>query len=274
MSTYVLGDLQGCHDALLEMLERVRFSPDRDRLWLVGDLVNRGPQSVKVLRHVAGLGSAAVTVLGNHDIHLLMVAAGMTPLKRIDTFGDVLDAPDRDELLGWLRRQPLLHVEGGWAMAHAGVLPDWDRGEAAQAAAEAERLLAGPAWRAFFAELYGNEPVRWADAHSPHARGRFAINAFTRMRLVDDSGALEFSHKGALGAHPGGFVPWFESPRRRVWEETVVFGHWSALGLVQRPGVVGLDTGCVWGRQLTALRLEDGALFSIDCPRLSMLEPD
>jgi bis(5'-nucleosyl)-tetraphosphatase (symmetrical) len=274
MATYAIGDVQGCYDPLRRLLDSVSFDETRDRLWLVGDLVNRGTQSLAVLRYVAGLGPRAITVLGNHDIHLLMVASGMTPKKKIDTFDDVLAAPDRDELLHWLRRQPLLHVEDDYAMAHAGILPDWSVDEAIAAARQTERLLAGPAYLDFFAELYGNAPACWHESLSGHPRARFAVNAFTRMRLVGADGDLEFSHKGPLSRAPKGFVPWFESLRRVRWPQTVLFGHWSALGLVDKSGVLGLDTGCVWGRQLTAVRLEDRRLFSIDCPKASDLDPD
>ena len=274
MATYAIGDIQGCYDSLMELLGEIRFDPAQDRLWLVGDLVNRGSQSLAVLRFVSGLGPRAVTVLGNHDIHLLMVASGMTRKRGGDTFDDVLDAPDRHELLGWLRRQPLLHAEGGHVMVHAGLLPQWTLPEAVALARETEARLAGPGYLDFFAELYGNDPVAWDPALTGHARARFVVNAFTRMRLVDPAGNLDFAHKGALDRAPAGCVPWFDSPLRARVEQTILFGHWSALGLVDRAGVLGLDTGCVWGRQLTACRLEDGRRFSIDCPVQSPMQPD
>lgn len=274
MATYAIGDIQGCYDSLMELLGSVGFEASRDRLWLVGDLVNRGSQSLAVLRYVAGLGPRAVTVLGNHDIHLLMVASGMTRKRGGDTFDDVLEAPDRDELLGWLRRQPLLHAEEGHVMVHAGVLPQWTLPEAIALARETEARLAGPGYLDFFAELYGNDPVAWDPALTGHARARFVVNAFTRMRLVDRAGNVDFSHKGALERAPAGLVPWFDSPLRTRIEPKILFGHWSALGLVERRGVLGLDTGCVWGRQLTACRLEDGRRFSIECPVQSPMEPD
>ena len=274
MATYAIGDIQGCYDSLMELLGEIRFDPAQDRLWLVGDLVNRGSQSLAVLRFVSGLGPRAVTVLGNHDIHLLMVASGMTRKRGGDTFDDVLDAPDRHELLGWLRRQPLLHAERGHVMVHAGLLPQWTLPEAVALARETEARLAGPGYLEFFAELYGNDPVAWDPALAGHARARFVVNVFTRMRLVDRAGNLDFSHKGALDRAPAGCVPWFDSPLRARVEQTILFGHWSALGLVDRAGVLGLDTGCVWGRQLTACRLEDGRRFSIDCPVQSPMQPD
>jgi bis(5'-nucleosyl)-tetraphosphatase (symmetrical) len=274
MATYAIGDIQGCYDSLIELLGSIRFDPARDRLWLVGDLVNRGSQSLAVLRFVSGLGPRAVTVLGNHDIHLLMVASGMTRKRGGDTFDDVLDAPDRHELLGWLRRQPLLHAERGHVMVHAGLLPQWTLPEAVALARETEARLAGPGYLEFFAELYGNDPVAWDPALAGHARARFVVNVFTRMRLVDRAGNLDFSHKGALDRAPVGLVPWFDSPLRSRIDPTILFGHWSALGLVEKPGVLGLDTGCVWGRQLTAHRLEDGRRFSIDCTVQSEMEPD
>ncbi|MFN7427991.1 MAG: symmetrical bis(5'-nucleosyl)-tetraphosphatase [bacterium] len=274
MATYAIGDIQGCYDSLMELLGEIRFDPAQDRLWLVGDLVNRGSQSLAVLRFVSGLGPRAVTVLGNHDIHLLMVASGMTRKRGGDTFDDVLDAPDRHELLGWLRRQPLLHAERGHVMVHAGLLPQWTLPEAVALARETEARLAGPGYLEFFAELYGNDPVAWDPALAGHVRARFVVNVFTRMRLVDRAGNLDFSHKGALDRAPVGLVPWFDSPLRSRIDPTILFGHWSALGLVEKPGVLGLDTGCVWGRQLTAHRLEDGRRFSIDCTVQSEMEPD
>ncbi|MEI6321028.1 MAG: symmetrical bis(5'-nucleosyl)-tetraphosphatase [Pseudomonadota bacterium] len=274
MATYAIGDIQGCYDSLMELLEVVGFDASHDRLWLVGDLVNRGSQSLAVLRYVAGLGPRAVTVLGNHDIHLLMVASGMTRKRGGDTFDDVLEAPDRDELLGWLRRQPLLHAEDRHVMVHAGVLPQWTLSEAIALARETEARLAGPGYLDFFAQLYGNDPVAWQPSLIGHARARFVVNAFTRMRLVDPAGNLEFSHKGSLERAPAGLVPWFDSPLRSRIEPQILFGHWSALGLVERRGVLGIDTGCVWGRQLTACRLEDGKRFSIDCAVQSPMEAD
>jgi len=274
MSTYAIGDIQGCYDSLTQLLDHVDFDATVDRLWLVGDLVNRGSQSLAVLRFVAGLGPRAVTVLGNHDIHLLMVAAGLTPQKKNDTFGDVLDAPDRDELLGWLRRQPLLHAEEGYVMVHAGILPEWSVEEASTIARETEQRLSGRGHLEFFAELYGDAPTRWHPSLSGNARGRFAVNAFTRMRMVGKAGDLDFSHKGPLTRAPTALTPWFDSPQRKALQQTILFGHWSALGLVDRNGVLGLDTGCVWGRQLSAVRLEDRRLFSIVCPRQSDMEPD
>jgi bis(5'-nucleosyl)-tetraphosphatase (symmetrical) len=274
MATYAIGDIQGCYDSLMELLGSIGFDAARDRLWLVGDLVNRGGQSLAVLRYIASLGPRAVTVLGNHDIHLLMVASGMTRKRNSDTFDDVLAAPDRDELLGWLRRQPLLHAEGGQVMVHAGILPQWSPAQALALARETEARLAGPGYLDFFAELYGNDPVAWDPSLTGHARARFVVNVFTRMRLVDSAGNLDFSHKGSLDRAPAGLVPWFDSPLRVGSKETILFGHWSALGLVERPGVLGIDTGCVWGRQLTAFRLEDGRRFSIDCPVQSDMEAD
>lgn len=266
MATYAVGDVQGCYTELRALLDELRFDPRCDRVWLVGDLVNRGRQSLEVLRFVAGLGDTAVTVLGNHDIHLLMVAEGMTPKKRADTFDDVLGAPDRDELLGWLRRQPLIHDEGRYLMVHAGLPPVWTLAQALACAAEAEAALRGANYRGFLRHLYGNEPGRWDESLNGWSRLRYTVNACTRMRLVGGDGELEFSHKGELADAPRGYRPWFESPLRRSLGKTIVFGHWSAIGLVDRPDAVGLDTGCVWGRRLTAVRLEDRRFFSIDCP--------
>ncbi|MGQ0751301.1 MAG: symmetrical bis(5'-nucleosyl)-tetraphosphatase [Betaproteobacteria bacterium] len=265
MSTYAIGDVQGCHEPLLRLLERIAFDPDRDVLWFVGDLVNRGPQSRAVVRFVKSLGDRAVTVLGNHDLSLLVVAEGIKRAHASDTFGDILDAPDRDELLHWLRHQKLMHADGRYAMVHAGLLPQWSIPAALALAREVEQALRGPAWRDFLREMYGNEPARWSDALQGYERLRVIVNAMTRLRLCTSEGAMEFSHKLGLENAPAGFLPWYDVPGRASADTTVLFGHWAALGLVVREDVIALDTGCVWGRQLSALRLEDRRLDQCDC---------
>lgn len=265
MATYAIGDIQGCLEALEKLLGHVGFDRARDRLWLVGDLVNRGPQSLETLRFVKSLGERAVTVLGNHDLHLLTVAAGYARPHRKDTFGGILDAPDRDELLAWLRHQKMMHVEHGYAMVHAGLLPQWSIETALALAREVEEALRGARYREFFAAMYGDEPDRWRDDLDGYARLRVIVNAMTRMRLCTVDGAMEFTHQTALENLPAGFVPWFDVPQRLSRNTPVIFGHWAALGLVVREDVVALDTGCVWGRRLSALRLEDRRVFQRDC---------
>ena len=269
MATYAIGDVQGCADALFSLLEHVGFHPERDRLWFAGDLVNRGPRSLAVLRFVRDLGERALTVLGNHDLHLLAAAAGARRPKPRDTFGDVLDAPDRDALLGWLERQPLLHHDAasGYAMVHAGLPPQWTLAEAGALAREVEEVLRGAESGTLLHEMYGNEPRRWSPALRGSARLRFIINALTRIRYVSPDGGLEFANAGPPGTQPPELVPWFEAPERRSRGACIVFGHWATLALhapvapVHR--VHHLDTGCVWGGRLSALRLEDGRRFSV-----------
>ncbi|HEX6634650.1 MAG TPA: symmetrical bis(5'-nucleosyl)-tetraphosphatase [Usitatibacter sp.] len=266
MATYAIGDLQGCFEPLERLVSRIAFDPARDRLWFVGDLVNRGPDSVECLRFVRGLGDAAVTVLGNHDIHLLCVAEGVERARKRDTLASVLDAPDRGELLEWLRHRPLFHVEGSFALVHAGLLPEWTVATARTLAAEVEAVLRGPDHRAFLDRLYGDEPARWDDGLRGMDRLRAIVNAMTRLRVCEADGAMALRFKGEPGEASEGLIPWFDMPARRSRDHTLVCGHWSALGLALRPDLLSLDSGCVWGRALTAVRLEDRALFQVDCP--------
>lgn len=266
MSTYAIGDLQGCLDALQRLLEEIRFDDSRDRLWFVGDLVNRGPDSLGVLRFVRGLGPRAVAVLGNHDLHLLVAAGGFAGLHREDTFQDVLAAPDREACIDWLRHRPLLHVEGDWAMVHAGLLPQWTVERAAALARETEDLLRSDQCDDFLRTMYGNHPDRWDDGLAGWDRARVVVNAMTRMRVCTPDGVMEFRHKGELANIPAGHVPWFDVPERRSRSHTILFGHWSALGFRRGEGYVALDSGCLWGRALTAFRLEDGKPFHVPCP--------
>jgi bis(5'-nucleosyl)-tetraphosphatase (symmetrical) len=269
MATYVIGDLQGCYDPLRRLLDSVRFDPARDRAWFAGDLVNRGPQSLEVLRFVRELGAAGAAVLGNHDLHLLAVANGERQ-RRGDTFDAVLAAPDRNELLHWLRRQPLLiqNEDGSAAVLHAGLPPQWDLATARDCAREAEHALRGDDYREFMGVMYGNQPDVWADTLTGVPRLRFIINCFTRMRYCDAGGRLEFHEKGRPGTQPDGLLPWFAVPGRRSAATTLVFGHWSTLGPVHSAehNVYGVDTGAIWGGALTALRLEDRTLHSVNCP--------
>jgi len=260
MATYAIGDVQGCFDELQVLLAEVRFG-ERDRLWFVGDLVNRGPKSLQVLRFVRELGERAVVVLGNHDLHLVTQHEGFERPRKDDTFHDVLAAPDRRELVDWLRARPMLHAAGGYAMVHAGLLPQWSVHQALQLAREVERALVAPDYRDFLANMYGSDPARWSDALSGWDRLRVIVNAMTRMRFCTRDGKMEFRAKGAKP--PPGYTPWFAL--RPADEPRLICGHWSALGMKLTRQLAALDSGCVWGGRLTALRLEDGSVHQVTC---------
>lgn len=265
MATYAVGDIQGCYAEFRRLLDLVRFDPAEDTLWLVGDLVNRGPDSLAVLRFVKSLGDTAVTVLGNHDLHLIAVAEGVAELHRTDTLDEVLKAPDRDELLAWLRRQRLLHAAAGYVLVHAGLLPQWTVERATALAREVESALRADDYAVFLARMYGNAPHAWDDGLHGYARLRVIVNALTRLRIVTPQGEMEFRFKGELADIPAGYVPWYEAPGRKSHAATVIFGHWSALGLVLEGKVIALDTGCLWGGPMSAIRLEDRQLFQVPC---------
>lgn len=256
MATYAIGDVQGCHDELLVLLDRIRFDPAADQLWFVGDLVNRGPRSLETLRTIRDLGNSAVSVLGNHDLHLLAVAEGISRTKHRDTFGDILAAPDRDELLHWLRQRPLLHHGGEFYLIHAGLPPQWDMDQANRLAQEAETALRSPDYREMLWHMYGNEPNRWDDHLGDWERLRFITNSFTRLRYCTADGRMEFKQKGQPGTQPAGLMPWFEVPGRRSAGARILFGHWSTLGFHVSQSAYCLDTGCLWGGELTALRID------------------
>ena len=232
----------------------------------MGDLVNRGPQSLECLRYVKSLGDAALTVLGNHDLHLLCVAEGVVKRKKRDTLDEILDARDRDELVGWLRHRPMMHVEGDFALVHAGLLPEWTVAKARGLAAEVEVRLRGADYRDLLERMYGDEPDLWNDSLKGMERLRVIINAMTRLRVCDDNGAMVLAFKGEPGDAHAGWTPWFDVPGRKNRDHTLIFGHWSALGLVIRPDLLSLDSGCIWGRNLTAVRLTDRAVFQVVCP--------
>ncbi|MCC7549754.1 MAG: symmetrical bis(5'-nucleosyl)-tetraphosphatase [Burkholderiales bacterium] len=266
MNTYAIGDIQGCLDPLQRLLDLVAFDPAVDRLWFVGDLVNRGPDSLATLRFVRGLGSAAVTVLGNHDLHLLAIAEGFETLKRGDTLLGILEAPDRTQLLDWLRVQPLLHREHGFTLVHAGLLPQWSVEQAAALAREVEAVLRSRDYRDFLANMYGNRPARWDETLSGFDRLRVVVNAMTRLRACTAEGEMEFTHKSHPRDLPAPWLPWYAVPGRCSAVEPVLFGHWSSLGVLHDAhNVWCLDGGCLWGRCLTALRLDDRRLFHVDC---------
>lgn len=265
MPVYAIGDLQGCFGPLERLLRSIDFDAARDRLWFVGDLVNRGPDSLQCLRFVRSLGDSAVSVLGNHDLHLLCVAKGVQKRKARDTLDALLAAPDREELLEWLRRRPMMHVENRFALLHAGLLPQWSVAQAKALAAEVEEALRGDDYRALLERMYGDEPDRWSDSLRGSDRLRVIINALTRLRVCSDEGAMVLEFKGEPGEARGAWTPWFDAPGRRSADHVVVCGHWSALGRVIRDDLLALDSGCVWGRSLTAVRLEDRAVFEVRC---------
>jgi len=268
MATLAIGDVQGCYDQLMRLLDRAGYDDARDVLWFVGDLVNRGPQSAQTVRFAKKLGARQVTVLGNHDLALLVIAAGIKKPHRGDTYDELLAAPDREELLHWLRHQKMMHAGEGYAMVHAGLLPQWSVARALTLAQDVEFALQGPDYREFLANMYGNEPVRWRDDLAGYDRLRVIVNAMSRMRLVTAEGSMEFGHKLGLANLPAGYLPWYDAPRRASRGDRVIFGHWAALGLLLRKDVVCLDSGCVWGRALSALRLEDRRLYQLECPEL------
>jgi bis(5'-nucleosyl)-tetraphosphatase (symmetrical) len=267
MATYAIGDIQGCYEPLLALLDHLDFDQRADHLWLTGDLVNRGPCSLEVLRFVRDLGTGAVTVLGNHDLHLLALAYAAHPPKRKDTLAQVLRAPDRDELLDWLRSRPLIHHDAGlgYTVIHAGLPPQWDLDAALRCAGEVEAALRGAQAADFLQHMYGDYPARWEETGNGWERLRFITNCLTRLRYCDAEGRIDFADSGPPGTQRPGLMPWFRVPGRASAGLRIVFGHWSTLGPFHAPGLHGLDTGCVWGGHLTALRLEDGQTFAVPC---------
>jgi bis(5'-nucleosyl)-tetraphosphatase (symmetrical) len=262
MATYAIGDVQGCFDELQQLLAKVGFQK-RDRAWFVGDLVNRGPKSLEVLRFVRDLGARAVVVLGNHDLHLVAQHEGFERAHEGDTFHDVLNAADARELVAWLRTRPMMHAEGSDAMVHAGLLPHWSIEKAVALGTEVAAALAAPGYRDFLKHMYGNKPEQWDEALTGWDRLRVIVNAMTRMRFCSRDGRMDLQGKGTQPRK--GYLRWYEA--RSKDRTCIVFGHWSQLGLVVTPGFVGLDSGCVWGGALSALRLEDRTLYQVACPR-------
>ena len=265
MSTYAIGDIQGCFQALTQLLEEIEFNPSQDRLWLVGDLVNRGPDSVQVLRWAKDMGERVITVLGNHDLHLLAVAEGFAPLHRGDTLDAILALPERDELLHWLRHQRMIYAEGDWVLVHAGLLPQWSVKKALRLGQEVEAALRRDDYRDFLKQMYGNQPDHWEDDYSGMDRLRIITNAMTRLRVCSADGVMDFKYKGVVQNRPKNTLPWYEVPGRKSAKANIIFGHWSALGLNVGSRHVALDTGCLWGGQLSALRLEDRQVFQVSC---------
>lgn len=271
MAHYFIGDVQGCDEPLGRLLDTIGFSPSRDTLYLLGDLVNRGPDSLAVLRRLLTLGGSAHCLLGNHDLHLLAVAHGVRKPHRSDTLDGILQAPDCEALLHWLRHRPLALQAQGWLLVHAGVLPQWDVGQTLALAHEFETELRSPDWGVLMHNLYGNTPDHWRDDLRGHDRLRAIVNALTRLRFCTADGVMEFATKDSSASAPEGFMPWFEVPGRRTAGTPVAFGHWSTLRSTGRSDTLALDTGCVWGGCLTAARLGDapGAVecISVTCPQ-------
>lgn len=264
---FLIGDVQGCCEALDRLLVDIGFSPSRDRLTVLGDLVNRGPASLATLRRLRDFGDAATCLLGNHDLHLLAVACGGRAAHRSDTLGEILAAPDREAWLEWVRTRRMAVVEAGWLCVHAGVVPQWDTAQTLALASEIETLLRSDGLDDFLHVMYGNEPLRWDESLAGAERARFIINVLTRIRFVDGGGTLDLKSKEGAGGAPVGYFPWYEAPGRRTEGMPIAFGHWSTLGLVVRDDLLAIDTGCVWGGRLTAVRVDGGRreVFQVEC---------
>ncbi len=269
MPIYAIGDVQGCFDELLELLNLIGFNERHDQLWFTGDLVNRGPKSLNVIRLVKNLKDSAVTVLGNHDLHLLALAHGVERYKSKDTVDDVLTAIDKNELLDWLKQRPLMHYDSqiGFILIHAGLPPQWDIEKAESCAFEVEEILRSNDAGEFFKHIYGDMPERWSKDLTEWDRIRFIVNCFSRLRYCDSEGRILMEYKGAPGKQPAPYLPWFDVPGRKSAGTNIVFGHWATLGFYRNNDIYALDTGCVWGGSLTALRLDDGKRYSIQCQK-------
>lgn len=265
MATYAIGDIQGCYQPLQQLLELIQFNPRQDTLWLAGDLVNRGPGSLEVLRWAYQHRDSLRVVLGNHDLHLLAVDAGHGKHSDEDTLQPILNAPDKTTLLDWLRQQKLVHREHGWLMVHAGLLPQWSADDAERLSREVEKRLQRDDYRDFLAHMYGNKPQRWDESLHGKERLRLIVNAMTRMRLVTRDGDIDLKFKGELEHAPPELLAWFDAADRRSADTPIVCGHWSALGLKLSENLCALDSGCLWGGDLTALRLEDRQIVQVSC---------
>jgi len=266
MSTYAIGDIQGCYDELILLLDKINFDEKKDSLWFVGDLVNRGPKSLETLRFVKSLKNKPIVVLGNHDLHLLAVSEGFRTVHLKDTFQDVLNAPDKNDLFAWLKAQKFLHLDNklNFVMTHAGIYPLWTLENAMQFAKELEAIIHGEQYREFLAHMYGNQPECWSESLTGWERYRFIVNAFVRMRYVDSQGRLDMKETCPIGSQPDTLIPWFKLANRKSIKQDIVFGHWASIvGVTNEPNVFAVDTGCVWDRELTALRLEDQRRFSV-----------
>lgn len=270
---FAIGDVQGCYTCLIELLGKIKaFNPSQ--IWFAGDLVNRGPDSLASLRKIIGLGAQTQCVLGNHDLHLLAASAGVRPPGKRDTLNAILKAPDQHDLIDWLRQQPLAHFDQGYLMVHAGVHPRWTVEQTISRAQEVQKVLQGPDWGDFLATMYGNSPEQWQDELTGDARLRAIVNILTRMRYLAADESLDFSFQGSPEQCPPSLSPWFEISDRATDETPVIFGHWSTMGLVLRPQLIGLDTGCVWGGALTAVNLATRSVLQVPCPQAQAPAPD
>jgi bis(5'-nucleosyl)-tetraphosphatase (symmetrical) len=268
MAIYAIGDLQGCYDELLRLLDAISFNEHNDQLWFAGDLVNRGPKSLETLRFIKSLGNSAVSVLGNHDLHLLAASCAPASSNKKEALTQVLNAPDRDELIDWLRHRPLLHHNDHFCMVHAGIPPQWDFHHAKQMAHLVQEALQGKAYQNLLKSMYGDKPDIWTPILRGLPRLRFIINCFTRMRYCDSQGRLNLTYNGPPGSQPAALMPWFAVPNRKKFDHKIIFGHWSSLGYYEGNNCYGIDTGCLWGGQLTALKLaEQVERFGVDCQK-------
>lgn len=265
MATYAIGDVQGCCDSMEALVARLPFDPRKDRLWFVGDLVNRGPKSVKTLRRIISAGDRAISVLGNHDLHLLAVAAGARKMHATDTLRGIFKTKDAADLIDWLRHRPLAHANRDWLMVHAGVLPQWSVQTCLKLSEEVSKRLRSAHWVDFMHEMYGNSPAHWKDSLKGHDRLRVIVNVFTRIRFLHPDGSIDFQYKSGPKDSPKTLTPWFAVKNRKTIRNRIVFGHWSTLGLINTPRLLSIDTGCAWGRELTAIRLEDRKRYSQPC---------
>jgi bis(5'-nucleosyl)-tetraphosphatase (symmetrical) len=263
MATYAIGDIQGCHASLQQLLHKIKFDPSVDQIWLVGDLVNRGSGSLAVLRWAKAHEGSVISVLGNHDLHALVVYEGFVAAHRLDTLDELLTAPDAPSLFNWLRQQKLAYTRDDFLLVHGGVLPQWSTTQVVELAGEVEHALRSENYRDFLRQMYGNQPDSWRNDLSGMDRLRVITNALTRLRVCTADGTMEFKFKGKLTDVPQGYHAWFDLPARASQDSTIIFGHWSALGLLLRDNIIALDTGCLWGGNLTALRLQDRQLFQV-----------
>lgn len=270
MATYAIGDVQGCYDDLLQLLDKVNFDSQTDQVWFCGDIINRGPKSLDTIRFIKQLGNAAITVLGNHDLHFLAVSYTSNSPSKFDTFSDILNADDKNELVDWLRQQKLFHHDDSLniSMVHAGIPPQWTINDACDYSSEMEEILQSDNPEDFFKNMYGNYPPEWNSSLTGWNRYRFITNVFTRMRFCDQEGKPDYKHKGSIGSQPNHLIPWFLHSKRKTKNDDIIFGHWSTLANVKQGHVYPIDTGCLWGGKLTALRIdtEEKTFISIDCP--------
>lgn len=268
MAIYAIGDVQGCFDELLRLLDRIAFNEQQDQLWFAGDLVNRGPKSLETLRFIKGLGDSAKVVLGNHDLHLIVAACAPPSVNKKEALDQVLLAPDCDELIHWLRHCPLFHYNEAFCMVHAGIPPQWDFEQTKTMAEAVEVILQGQDFKRHLKIMYGDKPDIWSPTLEGDPLIRFIVNCFTRMRYCDSQGRLDFNHSGAPGSQPKNLIPWFELPHRQQFERKIIFGHWSSLGYYAGNHCFGIDTGCLWGGQLTAIKLGQTVVrYQADCSK-------